>query len=243
MCWNCKCMCVFKLKSVTCDCWIFVTESVCSAANLLFIVETELSAANQRSLLKVCVLQRICDSLPKVCWLQRISVHCRKCDVCNEIAIRCRSCVVFSESMFAAESVLSAVKLWFAIKTKLFVANQRSLPKVWCLQRNCDSLLKLHFLQWISVRFQKCIVCSEIMIHYRNWVGCNESAFIAESVMPATKLWFAAEVALSLANQCSLLKVYCLQRNCDLLLKLSHLQQINVRYRKCNVCSEIAIRY
>jgi hypothetical protein len=109
----------------------------------------------------VCVQVKICDM-----WL--LDFCDRKCVLCSEFVIHCRNWVVCSESAFAAESVCSTANLWFAAESVLAATNQRSLPKVWCLQRNCDSLPKLRCIQRINVHCWKCIVCSEIMIRYRN---------------------------------------------------------------------------
>ena len=84
-------------------------------------------------------------------------------ELCCPQGIRCSlpNNVFRSESGFAVEVMLSA-------------ANLRSLPKLCCLQRKCDSLPKLSFLQRISIRCQK-------------RVGCSEVAFAVEIVVPAAK--------------------------------------------------------
>ena len=71
-------------------------------------------------------------------------------------------------------------------------------------------------MQRINFRWEKCVVCSEFVIHYRNWVVCSESVFATEGVCSA-------------ANQHSLVKLCCLQR-------------ISIRYRSCVVCSKSVIR-
>jgi hypothetical protein len=78
---------------------------------------------NQRSLPKVCVLERIYDSLPKSSCLQRISLRCRECVDCSELAFTTEVELFYSESAFAAESVLTAAKLRFAVEIELHVAN------------------------------------------------------------------------------------------------------------------------
>jgi len=122
------------------------------------------------------------------------------------------------------------------------------------LQWICDWLPKLSCLQRISFRCWKCVFCnefvircwnwvlhneltfvaenvscSEFVIRCRNWVGCSELAFTAESVCFATNVWFAAEIVLPAVNKHLLLMLCCLQR-------------INVRCRKCVVCSKFVIR-
>jgi len=92
---------------------------VCS--ELVFLAESVLSAANPRSMLKLCCLQRT-------------GVHFQKCVVSSKFVIRCQIWVLYSKLAFTAESVLAA-------------ASWHSLLKVCCLQRICDSLLKLSCLQ------------------------------------------------------------------------------------------------
>ena len=98
----------------------------------------------------------------------------------------------------------------------LSAANQRSLPKVCCLQRICDSLSKLSCLRQNSIRCWNCVGCS--------------------------KLAFAAEIMLAAANEHSLLKLWRLQLICDSLSKLSCLPRISIHCQKCVFCSEFVIR-
>ena len=109
----------------------------------------------------------------------------------------------------------------------LSAANQRSLSKVCCLLRICGSLPKLSCLRQISTRYWNYVIL------YSEWA-------------------FAVEMVLSAANQCPLLKVYCLQRisigcrKCvlqqiyDSLPKSSCLQRISIRCRDFVGCSELA---
>jgi hypothetical protein len=134
---------------------------VCSES--AFPAEIALSVMNQLSLPKVCVLLWICHSLPKLSCMQWISMHCWKCVFCSKFVIRYRNWVVYNGLAFAAESVCSAVNLWFAAEIELLVANacseltftaeivlsavnQHPLLKVCCLQRICNSLPKLSYL-------------------------------------------------------------------------------------------------
>jgi hypothetical protein len=130
--------------------------------------------------------------------------------------------------VFPSKNVLSAAKLWFTTEIELPTVNQCSLPKVCILQRICDSLLKLSCLLRISIRCWKC-------------VGCSKLTFAAESVLFVANRGFAVEDELFAANQCSLLKLCVLQQICYLLLKLSCLLWINIRCQKCVVCSESAL--
>ena len=161
-----------------------------------------------------------------LCCLQWIRFRYRMVfPAANQFSLSNR--VVCSESVFGAEIALSAV-------------NQRSPPKVRVLLWICHSLPKLSCLQWISMHCWKCVFYSKFVIRYRNWVVYNGLAFTTERVCSAANLWFAAEIELLVANACSelaftaeivlstvnqhpLLKVCCLQRICDLLLKLSYL--------------------
>jgi hypothetical protein len=84
-------------------------------------------------------------------------IRCRSCVVCSEIVIRCRnwvvcnefvivsrSCLVCSDLWFAAEVVLSAADLWCRCKSCIVCTGSvMPLPKLYCLQRICDSLPKL----------------------------------------------------------------------------------------------------
>ena len=221
--------------SIRCRKCVFYSEYMIHCRNwavrseLAFAAESVLAIANQRS-------------LSKLCCLQRISVRCRKCVFYSESVICCRNWVVCSELAFTTKIELSAANLLkvcvlqriydslsklsyqqrisircrkcigcselaFTAKNVLATVNQRSLSKLCCLQR-------------ISVRNQKCVVYSEFVIHCQNWVVCGELAF-------------AVEMLLSAANQCPLLKVCCFQWICDSLSKLSCLQRISVRCKKC----------
>jgi hypothetical protein len=161
--------------------------------------------------------------MPKVS-LQRIYDSLSKLNYLHQISIRRQNCVVCNELTFATKIVLS-------------VANQHPLLKVCCLQRMCDSisvvnqhlLPKVCVLQWICDLLLKLSCLQRIIIPCWKFIGCSE-------------LVFAAEVVLSVANQCSLLKVCCLQLICDSLLKLSCLQWISVHYQKCVFRSEFLIR-
>jgi hypothetical protein len=97
-------------------------------------------------------------------------------ELCYPQRIRCSlpNWVVRSESAFAAKSVLSLVNLWFAVEIELSAGNYHSL-------------LKMCWLQWISIRCRNCVVRSE-------------SAFADESVLSAINLWFATETELSIVN-------------------------------------------
>ena len=176
--------------------------------------------------LPICVICSEGIYAAEWCCLQRISFRCRimwsaanQCSLpklrCLQwLSIRCRNRVVCSESAFAAESVLSALNLWFTTETELSAANQCSLSKLNCLQR-------------ISIHCWKC-------------VGCNESAFAIENVLSAVNLWFATETELSATNLCSLPKVCVLQWICDSLSKLNLLQWISIHYQKCVAYSKSA---
>ena len=78
------------------------------------------------------------------------------CVFYSEFVIRCWNWIVCSEFAFTAELCV--------------------------LQRICDSLLKLSYLQRIRVRCQSCIFYSEIVTRCRNWVVYSELTFIAENV-------------------------------------------------------------
>jgi len=101
----------------------------------------------------VCVLLELSDS-----WYAGIVTAC-------EVCVHAKMWVVCSELAFVAKTVSVA-------------ANYHSLPKLSCLERNCDSLPKLCRLQRINIR------C---------WIVCS-----------AAKLWFAVENASSVANWHSL---------------------------------------
>jgi hypothetical protein len=73
----------------------------------------------------------------------------------------------------------------FAAENAMFAANQRSLPKMQCLQR-------------INVHCRSFVVCNKIVFVQRNCVVFSESAF-------------SAEIELSVANEHSLPKMCLLQ--------------------------------
>ena len=155
--------------------------------------------------------------------LQRIGVRCRKCVSFSEFVIRCWNWVVCSELALATESMCSAsllkvyvlqrisIRCWncvvyseltFAAEVVLSVVNQRSLPKVYCLQRICDSLSKLSCLQWISICCQ-------------NYIGCGELAFVAEIVLSAVNEH-------SLSKWCCLQQISVCCRKCVVCSKLEY---------------------
>jgi hypothetical protein len=81
-----------------------------------------------------------------------------------------------------------------------------------CLQWTSVRHHKLCCLQWIRFSLPNCVVRSDAGVCCRICVVCSEYAFAAESM-------------LFVANWCSLLKVWCLQR-------------IRICCRNCVVCSE-----
>jgi len=102
-------------------------QTVFFAANLWFVAEVVLLAEN-------------CDSLPKLSCLSQIRFHCQKW-VLQWICDSLLNSSCFGELAFAVESVLPTM-------------NQRSLLKVYWLQRSS--------------------------IHCRNWSACSESVFAAK---------------------------------------------------------------
>jgi hypothetical protein len=84
--------------------------------------------------------------------------------------------------------------------------NQRSLPKLCCLQ-----LPKLCCIKRIS-------------FHWRNYVPCSELAFAAEIVLCVVNHRSLPKIELSTANQRSLLKIMLCAVNHRALLKLCCVQ-------------------
>ena len=71
------------------------------------------------------------------------------------------------------------------------------------VQRNCDSLPSGVLCSEVVIRCRSWVGCSEIVIRCRNWVVCYELAFAAEIVAPAAKQ-FSLQNWLHAANQFSL---------------------------------------
>jgi hypothetical protein len=91
-----------------------------------------------------------------------------------------------------------------------------------------------------------------ISVHYQNCIVCSESAFAAENGVVCNDLAFTAKVVFSVASQCSLPKLCCVQwisahcwkfvlsaANQRSLPKLCCMQRISVRYWNYVVCSEL----
>jgi hypothetical protein len=97
------------------------------------------------------------------------------------------------------------------------------------------------------------VLCNEIVIRCRNYVGCSELAFATETKSSAANehsllncvLW--SEIVIRWRNcvGCSELafaaELCVVQRNCDSLLKLCRLQWISIQCRNWVVCSEFMI--
>jgi hypothetical protein len=147
--------------------------------------------------------------------------------------------------------MLSVANQQFIVEIVLSAANQCSLPKLYGQQqttvhcRNCVVC---------SVRYWNCFICSESAIHHWNCVLSSESVFAAEIVI-CSESTICYQIVWSIANECSLLKLYGLQRISVLCwnyvsaanrrsllklccLKLCDMQWISNLLPNCVVCSK-----
>ena len=137
---------------------------------------------------------------------------------------RCRSCVVRSELAFAVElhvlqwicgsltKLSFYIKLTFAAKTVSAAANDHSLPKLSCLQWNCESLLMLCRLQRVNIRC-RIVFCSEFVTRCRSCVIRSELTVVAEWRViqricdSLTKLSFCSQLTFAVETELSAAKL------------------------------------
>ena len=145
-----------------------------------------LSAVNQVFAVELCIPHRIRCSLPNLCYPQRIRCPLPNSCCLQRIKLSLPNYIVHSELGFAAEVVLSAAEVWFAVETS-------------CLQR-------------ISIRCLKCVGCSEVafaseivvpaakQFSLSNCAACSEPVFTVE-LYGLQRINFRCWIVWPVANQ------------------------------------------